>query len=155
MKRVRSVALIVLALVLFGGMTAYAFANAPERGTMGVWGYVVSENNASLEVDEEQRGATTLVVDRAEAPEDAWVVVHLNDDGMPGERVGLTHIDAGVNRDVRVELEDVTTDEVIVAIHADRGTIDEFDFDMEKAEMSPDRPFFVNRMELAMMVSVR
>ena len=46
----------------------------------------------------------------------------------------------------------LTTPKVIVAVHADRGTVGEFDFDMMNKEMSPDRPFFVNEAELAAVV---
>ena len=56
---------------------------------------------------------------------------------------------------MKVPLEGLTTPKVIVAVHADRGTAGEFDFDMMNKEMSPDRPFFVNEAELAKMVTVR
>lgn len=155
MKRVRAVVLSVLAVAILGSMTVYAFANAPEKGSMGVWGYVVNESNATLELKEKQPEATTLVVDKAQAPEDAWIVVHMNDDGMPGERVGLAAIEAGVSRNVRVELDEEMLDEVIVAIHADKGESGEFEFDMERAMKSEDRPYFVDGMELAKVVSLK
>lgn len=154
MKKVRAAILISLAVVLGAGSTLYAFANAPEDGSMGVWGYVADARRADLSVSD-QLGVNALVVDRVEAPGDAWIVVHADDDGMPGERVGLVHIDEGVSRDVRVKLKDVKTEKVIVAVHADKGTPDTFDFDMEKAEKSPDRPFFVGGAELAKVVMVR
>jgi hypothetical protein len=122
---------------------------------MEVWGYVASEEYAQLEVAESQPGVEELVVARVLAPEDAWIVVHLDDDGMPGERVGLVHVTEGESTDVRVTLEGVTTPNVIVAVHADRATNGEFDFDMMDARHSPDRPFFVNREELASVVTVR
>ncbi len=154
MKKARNISLIVLAVVLTLSSTVYAFANAPEEGSMGVWGYVANADDASLEVSD-QLGANTLVIDRVEAPGDAWVVVHADDNGMPGERVGLTHIDKGVNNDVRVELKGVMSEKVIVAVHADKGAPDKFEFDMEDKEGSADRPFFVDGMELAMVVTVR
>jgi len=154
MKKARNIFLILLAIALTVSSTIYAFANAPEEGSMGVWGYVANADDASLEVSD-QIGVDTLVVEKAQAPGAAWVVVHADDNGMPGERVGLTHIDEGVNNDVKVALEGVNSEKVIVAIHADKGTPDEFDFDMEDKEGSADRPFFVGGMEVAMPVTVR
>lgn len=154
MKTLKTVALVILAIALFGGMTAYSFANAPEKGSMGVWGYVASEKFAKLEVDD-QIGAKTLVVRLAEAPADGWIVVHTDDNGMPGERVGYARVTKGINRDVEVKLEGVTTEKVIVAIHADRGTKGTLDFDMNDKTGSPDRPFFVNGTELAKVVTIR
>jgi hypothetical protein len=95
------------------------------------------------------------VVDRVLAPGDAWIVVHADDNGKPGMRIGLAHISKGESTDVKVELEDVTTAKVIVAVHADRGEKNEFDFDMMSPTMSPDRPYFVDEKELALVVTVR
>ena len=82
-------------------------------------------------------------------------MVHADDNGAPGERFGLAHIDAGETRDISVSIEGVPTDKVFVAIHADKGQPDVFDFDMMNKEMSPDRPYFVDRKELAAVVTVR
>jgi len=120
-----------------------------------IWGYVAAEKNAQLELTEDQNGVDELVVDRVLAPGDAWVVVHADDNGAPGMRVGLTRIKKGESTDVKVKLEELTTPKVIVAIHADRGKASEFDFDMMNKEMSPDRPYFVNGKELAGVVTVR
>jgi hypothetical protein len=51
-------------------------------------------------------------------------------------------------------MDGVTTPNVIVAVHADRGTAGTFDFDMDKAMASYDRPFFVDEMELAAVVAL-
>jgi len=120
-----------------------------------VWGYVAGANFAQLDVAADQSGAKTLVVKRVLAPTDAWIVVHLDDNGMPGKRVGLTHISKGESTDVKVRLAGVTTQKVIVAVHADKGTPGTFDFDMMKKAESADRPFFVNEKELATIVTVR
>ena len=75
--------------------------------------------------------------------------------GKPGMRVGLAPVKRGESLDVKVPLKDLTTPKVIVAVHADKGTAGEFDFDMMNKEMSPDRPFFVDGAELAKVVTVR
>lgn len=150
----------LLALLLGAFALAGCSALSESEGGMGtenmkVWGYVASEDNAQLEMDDSQLGVDELVVSRVLAPEDAWIVVHLDDDGMPGERIGLERVKKGESTDVSVELGDVTTPKVIVALHADRGGKGRFDFDMMNAKTSPDRPFFVNEEELAKVVAVR
>lgn len=154
MRTARNVFLILLAVAMLLGVTVYAFANAPEKGSMGVWGYVANADDATLEVSD-QVGATSLLVKQVEAPGPAWIVVHTDDDGMPGERVGLIRIEEGVSRNVSVELEGLTSEKVIVAVHADKGEVGEFEFDMEDREDSPDRPFFVGGAELAEAVAIR
>ncbi len=122
---------------------------------MKVWGYVASAKNAQLALAENQPGGSELVVDTVVAPGDAWIVVHADDNGKPGERVGLAHVKRGESSDVKVTLSGVKTDKVIVAVHADHGTAGKFDFDMMNKAMSADRPYFVDEKELAKVVQVR
>lgn len=128
---------------------------APVEGDAEVWGYVASADKAQIELAEEQDGVDVLIVDRVLTPGDAWVVVHADDNGKPGMRVGLARVDKGESSNVKVELEDLTTPKVIVAVHADKGEAGEFDFDMMAPKMSPDRPYFVDGKELAKVVTVR
>lgn len=153
-KKIIKFALSSALVVALLALTACAGGKVEEEEAMGVWGYVAAADSAQLELADEQLDTSSLTVDRALVPEDAWIVVHLEVDGMPGERVGLLAIDEGESRDLVVPLEGVTTPNVIVAIHADRGEDDEFEFDMEAKETSPDRPFFVDEQELAKVVKV-
>lgn len=145
----------LLAVALFATGCVPNPAEAEKSDDPEVWGYVADADSAQLEVEAEQVGATELVVSRVLSPGDAWVVVHLDDNGKPGMRVGLEPIKKGENRDVKVTLDEVGTEKVIVAIHADRGERGEFDFDMMAPTMSPDRPYFVDGAELAAFVTVR
>jgi hypothetical protein len=145
------VAAIALSALGLSGCTADTETSHP---TDGVWGYVASAANAQLEIS----GTATsdeLVVDRVLTPGDAWIVVHLNDDGKPGMRVGLQHVVEGESLDIPVALEDLNIDSVIVAMHADKGEAGEFDFSMDDPTGSPDRPYFVDGKELAVVVDVR
>jgi hypothetical protein len=156
MKHARVLAVVALgigALALAG--CASNPAKAEKANTPKVWGYVAAAANAKLEVSDKQLGTDTLTVGRVLAPEDAWIVVHLDDNGKPGARVGLQHVSRGESTNVKVKLKGVTTSKVIVALHADRATNGKFDFDMMKKEMSPDRPFFVGGKELSTVVSAR
>ena len=157
MNRIRKAALLaaVSAAALLAAGCVTNPAEAEKSDNPEVWGYVASAESAQLELAEDQQDATELVVDRVLAPQDAWIVVHLDDNGKPGMRVGLAHVDKGESTDVRVLLEEVGTPNVIVAVHADRGERDEFDFDMMAPTMSPDRPYFVDEKELAKVVTVR
>lgn len=154
MKKMSAVILAVM-MVLGLALSGCAGQEEPTEGAMEVWGYVASADKAQLELDENQDGVNELVVDRVLSPGDAWIVVHADDNGKPGMRVGIAHIDKGESANVKVKLEDLTTPKVIVAVHADKGTADEYDFDMMNKEMSPDRPYFVNGAELAKVVMVR
>ncbi len=158
-KHISRTARAVFALMLATGLVAAAGCTSPAEAEKSdkpeVWGYVAAAEKAQLELAETQMNTQELVVDRVLVPEDAFVVVHLDDGGKPGMRVGLQPIPKGESTNVKVKLEDVTSQKVIVAIHADRATDDELDFDMMAPEMSSDRPFFVNEKELAKVVTVR
>ena len=152
--RVGLVLALVLVVAALAGCSSSASADSGASPSMKVWGYVASAKNAQLEVSESQSSDTVLTVDRVVTPGPAWLVVHLEKDGMPGDRVGLVHVDKGESTDVEVPVEGVTTPKVIVAVHADKGTLEEFDFDMMDKEASPDRPYFVDRKELAKVVEI-
>jgi len=156
MNRTLSRAAVFAAAIALIGASGCVGANSDSaaENDMKVWGYVASADQAKLDLAESQDGADEIVVDKVVAPGGAWVVVHADDNGKPGMRVGLAHVDKGENTNVKVKLEDVTTAKVIVAVHADRGKANEFDFDMMNKEMSPDRPYFVDGKELATVVTV-
>lgn len=143
---------LAIGVLALAGCTASGDTGA-SHPTDGVWGYVAAETDAQLEISGTAR-TDELVVDRVLAPGDAWIVVHLNDDGKPGMRVGLQHVSKGESLDVPVALKDVTGDSLIVAVHADKGTAGEFDFSMDDPAGSPDRPYFVDAKELAVVVDV-
>jgi hypothetical protein len=155
MNKLLKIAAILLVVLAIGGIGAYAYASS--QGETKMLGVVVAARNAALEVADQPGAGSTLTVDRTLAPGGSWVVVHLDMDGKPGKRVGLAHVDAGESRDVTVELDtSVTlTDKVLVALHADRGVAGTFEFDMDKFDTSPDKPYFVDGMELASAVRVR
>jgi hypothetical protein len=156
MRRIILASLALASIAIAGiAMTGCTSAETKKADTTKVWGYVASPDKAQIEVAENQDGAKELTVKRVLAPSDAWLVVHADMNGKPGMRVGLAHVKRGESLDVKVPLENLTTPKVIVAVHADKGTADKFDFDMMNKEMSADRPYFVNEAELAKVVTVR
>ncbi|MEI7813425.1 MAG: hypothetical protein WCJ13_01360 [Coriobacteriia bacterium] len=96
------------------------------------------------------------VVANVKTPTDAWIVVHLEKDGGPGQRIGLVHVLSGETSGVVVPLEPVKlTPKLIVALHADKGDPGLFEFDMDDKINSLDQPFFVGGKEVAVTVPVK
>jgi hypothetical protein len=154
MKRFLNIVGIVLGVSLTLVVAAYGLANAKEGGKM--MGIVAAERTASVEVMDQPGAEGSIVVASVKVPRASWLAVHLDDNGMPGKRIGLKAIPAGTSKDVTVELDKNAklTDKVIVAVHADYGTIGTFEFAMDRFESSADKPYFVGGMELAMEASV-
>ncbi len=151
MKMPLRILAILAAVLLVGGVAAYSLTAGPQEMT----GVVVAAANASFEASQPVSGGK-LVVDRVQAPDGSWVVVHLDMDGKPGARVGVAHVAAGVSNDVLVELDPkvTLTEKLIVALHADRGVRGKFEFDMNNFASSPDKPYFVDGVELAKEIPV-
>ncbi len=153
MKRFLNIVGVVVGVLFTLSMTVYAFAHASDAGKMV--GVVATAKNASLEVMDQPGAKGSIVVRGVNAPGPSWIAVHLDDNGMPGQRIGLQAIPAGESKDVAVKIDDVTlTDKLIVAVHADRGIVGAFEFDKDKFDASPDKPYFVGGMELAMETKV-
>jgi hypothetical protein len=144
---------IATAALVLAVSTVYAFANAPEKGSMGAWGYVASGRDASLAMAERQSGIASITVAHVCVPEPAWIVV--SGDAMSGRTVGLKHINAGTTTGLILELDGVESKGAIVSVYADRGVPGRFDFDPKAKTTSPDKPFFVNGKELAQTVALR
>jgi hypothetical protein len=121
------------------------------------FGYTTPAGSAAIAVTPQIVANGLLRVDTAAAPEGAWVVVHLDAGGMPGGRVGLVHIPAGVTQGIVVQLDASRklTDTLFVAVHADRGEAGLFEFDMMDRVNSSDQPFFVDGAEVATGVTIR
>jgi hypothetical protein len=155
MKRSLGIAGIALGVLFTLGMTAYTFANTPKDPTQ-MLGVVVARGAASLNVADQPGASGSIIVDSLVAPGPSWIVVHLDMDGKPGDRVGVLAVPAGSSTKLTVPIENVTlTDKLIVALHADRGVAGTFDFDMKAFASSPDKPYFIDGKELAHEVAVR
>ena len=143
-----------LAVALAVWLTVWTFAQARANDFMMV-GVVVAEENVALEVEDQPGATEALAVSRVLAPDDSWVVVHLNEGGMPGMRVGLLQVGRGEHEGLVVDLDEpVMEASVIVALHADRGRRGVFEFDMDAFMRSPDKPYFVGFEEVAAVVTV-
>jgi hypothetical protein len=155
MKRFLLIAGVSLGVMFTLGMTVYTFANVPADPTK-MLGVVVARDAAALVVADQPGASGSIVVDSLKVPGPSWIVVHLDMDGKPGDRVGLLAVPAGTSTRVTVPIQEVKlTDRLIVALHADRGVAGTFDFNMKAFESSPDKPYFIEGKELALEVAVR
>jgi hypothetical protein len=153
MKRFLNIAAIVLGVSVTLAMTVYAFANAGSAGKMV--GIVATEKTAVLKVMDQPAEGGSITVASVKVPGPSWIAVHLDDNGMPGARIGLVPVPAGESSNVRVPIDNVKlTDKIIVAVHADRGLVGKFEFSKDAFDASPDKPYFVDGMELAMEIKV-
>ncbi len=122
-----------------------------------VMGLVVAEGSAGIVVPDQSASGGSVTIDSVTAPTAAFVVVHQNVDGKPGDRLGYAWVPAGTSTNVVVKLDpgvEITVD-LIAAVHADRATAGVLEFDMMNMEASPDRPFFVNGAEVATVFPLR
>ena len=72
----------------------------------------------------------TVNITRATIEEAGWVVVHADEDGAPGPVLGQTALPAGINANVKVELDPAGITDVLHAmLHVDAGEADVFDLD--------------------------
>lgn len=121
-----------------------------------VGAFGIKTSRASLEASDQIGAEKTIVIDRVDAPADSWIVVHKDEGGTPGDRVGLARVRAGVTTDVEVELEaEMLPENLIVALHADKESEEVFDFDMMDKLGSADQPYFVDGEEVAAVIKVR
>ena len=154
MRRFGILATAAVITVLAVALTGWTFAQARANDFMMV-GVVVAGENVALEVEDQVGAGDSIAVSRVVAPDDSWLVVHLDDDGMPGKRVGLLRVEEGEHEDLVITLDEpVTTPNVIIALHADRGQRGTFEFDMDAFMRSPDKPYFVDFEEVAVVVAV-
>ncbi len=120
-------------------------------GAEEVMGIVAAEGDAVIVASDQPDAGNYVVIDKVVAPDSAFVVVHQNDGGMPGKRLGYAQVEAGTSTQVKVKLDPKVkmTPTLLAAVHIDRGQAGEFEFDMKNAEHSPDKPYYVNGKEVA------
>lgn len=120
--------------VTYNGRPLYTYANdaaagdTTGQGVNNVW-FVAYADAPLVEVGDQEPADGTVTIDRVVAPEPGWLVIHADDNGAPGAILGQTAVDPGENTDVAVEIDqDAATETVHAMLHADRGTMGEFEF---------------------------
>jgi hypothetical protein len=121
MNRFLRISGVALGILLTLAMTAYTFAHVPNDPTK-MLGVVVSGDAAKLTVADQPGASGSIVIDSLTVPGPSWIVVHLDEGGKPGPRIGLQAVPAGTSTRVTVPIDSIAlTDRLIVALHADRG----------------------------------
>ena len=135
-----------------GGMQSGASAGGGSGGDMA-WGYVASGERTKLRLMRAQ--SDHLVLDQAMVPTDTWIVVNLDQDGVPGRQVGLQLLKRGDWKSVTVPVTGASNRKVIVALFADKGIKGKFEYDPDKKTKSPDRPYVVDGQAVSVSVWMR
>lgn len=71
---------------------------------------------------------STVNIPAVVAQNDGWVVVHADSDGAPGDVLGATFVEAGLNTNVPVELDAEATDTLHPMLHEDTGASGQYEF---------------------------
>jgi len=66
----------------------------------------ITVSAASITASNQTVSENSVVVDEVNASVDGWIVIHADNDGAPGEVLGQTFVEAGVNENVAVDLGD-------------------------------------------------
>lgn len=141
----------IAAIGVIGVLSVALFGWGVVAGAEEVMGIVTRSGDAEIVVSDQPEANGLVVIDKVVAPGDAFVVIHQNDGGMPGKRLGYAAIEAGITRAVKIELDKkvALTPELLAAVHIDRGKKGELEFEMDNVDRSPDKPFFVDGKEVA------
>lgn len=145
-----------VALVTGAALLSYTVT----RNGQSMSGVIVDYDEAALEVANQPGTASTLKIHRVVAPGPSWIVVKQvtmgatrgmmskpdpNAKPAPTARVlAIVAVNAGEVRDVIVRLEPGVplTQMLSVVLHADRGVVGAYEFDMDRFAESPDKPYF-------------
>lgn len=127
-----------------GSMGMEAGGPTPGPG-MGL-GVVAARGEASIEIAEESSSAEGILVRRVVSPGAGWLVIRSR--MAPYGVLGRVHVDAGESRDILVTLDAADSAFVRVALHADHGRDQVFEFDPIRPERSFDKPVFVDQAPL-------
>lgn len=137
------------------GSSADVEAASPPAGGMGmgaagaggmIAGVVAAPGDALLTFGPGSERDGSVVVERVKAPCDCWVVVRSAESNAI---LGKTRVSEGEHDDVAIPLSAADGPTVTVALHADCGVAEEFEFDDARIERSADRPVLVKRTPVA------
>jgi hypothetical protein len=85
--------------------------------------------NYLLTRDQEISANNTVTVPLVVVDVEAWVVLRADEDGQPGEIVGIAWIPSGINREIVLEVDsDLVTPILHAILYLDAGTAQEFEF---------------------------
>ncbi len=94
-----------------------------------------SEVSASLSVNSQEIVNESVYIDAIEISIDAWIVIHREDNGVPGKILGQYKVKAGNYENLRIVFDQTRTTEqelkevknLVAILHYDNGTLDIFE----------------------------
>lgn len=99
-------------------------------------------NSVLMLVEDQTVSDSALTVTYLITPSPSWVAVNEFEEGLPGRRIGLTHVGAGELQQIRVPLDSSPkTQQVIVTVHSDVGEAGSFEYRTQDPLGSVDQPF--------------
>jgi len=108
-----------------------------------VEGVVAHSSTAALAPGDVHGTESGVFVDKVTAPAKGWLVVHSAIPPYPA--MGATAIPAGTSSGHSIALSAADGTNAFVALHVDRGTPGEFEFDYARPRQSPDTMVYVDR----------
>lgn len=145
----------VIAWAIFsgGGMESEVMngteTKSEEEGMASVTSSMSGKNSISVS---DQKASNTLILDEVIFEEDAWVAIHEDRDGLPGNVLGAAWFPAGTNTRVKVELLRGTKEgnTYYAMLHEDVGADHKFDTKIDKTILGDDgKPVMVEFKALA------
>jgi len=143
------------AVALLAAVTVLSAGCAPSESSMS--GVVVAPGRAAVRSHDQLGASDSLIVDSVTAPGDSWLVAYrVGMEGMPGAMLGYVAVPEGTASAVSIPIDPAIrlTPLAIIVLNADRGVPGTFEFDMDRFEKSPDKPYFVSGAAVQTTVTV-
>jgi len=139
----KRVAMTCVAVVLLTAVAVLVSGCASPEAPMS--GVVVAPGQAALSSHDQLGANESLLVDSVTAPGASWLIAYrVGMEGMPGAMLGYVAVPAGTATEVRIPIDPEIrlTPLAIIVLNADRGIPGKFEFDMDRFEASPDKPYY-------------
>jgi len=92
----------------------------------------------------------TVTINRVVSSGPGWLVIHADNNGAPGADLGWAPLKAGVNWNVRVNLDPAKATEYLWAmLHVDVGTVGKYEFPGPDVPVTTDGKVVMKRFELS------
>jgi hypothetical protein len=126
------------------GLAVLALVSASSPAVMS--GVIVKAGSASVRANDQLGARDFITVAEVTAPDVSWLVAYrVGMEGMSGALLGYVRVPAGTSTDVKIPIDPNIrlTPRAIISLNADRGVIGKFEFDMNRFDASPDKPYYV------------
>ncbi len=82
-----------------------------------------------VKVSDQPTTGGKVTVESVTSPGPGWIVIHINKNGAPGDIIGWSQVNAGVNNNIQVTIDASKATSVLYAmLHTDAGTVGTYEF---------------------------